>query len=371
MSATPDVVIVGGGIVGAACARALARRAFRVVICEPGPLPGAATPASAGMLAAQIEPNEALLALAVRARELYAGLAIELQESTGIDIGLWREGILSVAFDEARAAVLQQAVAHQRQAGLLCDWLAGREVRERWAGIAPDCLGALFAPEDGALVPAELARALMADATARGAIVRPAAATELLISAGRAAGVRTAAGETLPAAHVVLAAGAWSPDIAGLPQPLVVEPVRGQLLALPWPAETPATIVFHGHHYVLARGSEAICGSTMERAGFDARTTDTGLSAIRREAHRLVPALASATVLRSWAGLRPLNPDGRGIVGPDEHVQGLWYATGHGRSGVLFAALTGEIVGDLVATGATELEIGPLLPRAESPGGGG
>lgn len=371
MSATPDVVIVGGGVMGAACARALARRAFRVVVCDPGPLAGAATPASAGMLAAQIEPNEALVALAVRARDLYAELAPELKEATGIDIGLWRAGVLSVAFDEARASALQQAVALQRQAGLRCDWLAGTEVLERWAGVAPDCVGALFASEDGALDPVALARALLADATSRGAIVRPDAVAELLTSAGRAAGVRTAAGETLPAAHVVLAAGAWSPSLTGLPHPLAIEPVRGQLLTLPWPEATPATIAFHGHHYVLARGTEALCGSTMERVGFDPATTETGLAAIRREAERLLPALADAPITRSWAGLRPMTPDGRGIVGSDDDVAGLWYATGHGRSGILFAGLTGEIIGDLVATGETELDISPLLPRSESPEGGG
>jgi glycine oxidase len=371
MSATPDVVVVGGGVVGAACARALARRAFRVVVCEPGPLPGAASPASAGMLAAQIEPDDALLALAVRARDLYAELAPALRDATGIDIHLWHSGILSVAFDEARADALQRAVAHQRQAGLPCDWLAGAEVAERWPGLAPGCVGALLAVEDGSVDPVALTRALLADAAAGGASVRPASVTEVLTSAGRAAGVRMADGATLPAAHVVLAAGAWTPALAGLPRALVVEPVRGQLATLPWPAPTPPAIAFHGHHYVLARGGEAVCGSTMERAGFDARTTETGLAEIRREAHRLLPALAGAAVTRAWAGLRPLTPDGRGIVGPEEQVSGLWYAAGHGRSGVLFAGLTGEIIGDLVATGATELDIAPWRPRADTPRGGG
>ena len=102
MSGT-DVVVAGGGIIGSACARSAARRGLHVVLCEPGPLPGAASPAAAGMLAAQIEcDDDAMLALAVRARDLYGPLATELRAATGIDIGLWRTGILSVAFDEAR-----------------------------------------------------------------------------------------------------------------------------------------------------------------------------------------------------------------------------------------------------------------------------
>src|SRR2546422_5655245 len=99
---------MGGGAVGAACARAPALRGPRVAIFEPGPAPAAASPASAGMLAAQIEPtDDALLALSVRARDLYEPLAPELRETTGIDIGFWRAGIASVAFDDEAAAGLK------------------------------------------------------------------------------------------------------------------------------------------------------------------------------------------------------------------------------------------------------------------------
>lgn len=370
MTTAPDVVVVGGGVVGAACARALARRAYRVVICEPGPLAGAASAASAGMLAAQIEPDEVMLALAVRARDLYPTMGEELLAGTGVDIGLWRDGILSVAFDEPRADALQTSVGQQRQAGLRCDWLTAEEVRERWPGVAPQCLGALFAPEDGALDPAALTRALLADATARGATIRPLAVTKLLTKAGRVSGVR-AGGETVPAAHVVLAAGAWSSAIAGPARGLPVEPVRGQLVSQPWPAHTARVVAFHGHHYVLARGDSAISGTTVERVGFDNNVTPEGMADIQREAARLLPGLDGRPVDRSWAGLRPLTPDGRPIVGPEPRMAGLWYATGHGRQGVLLAGLTGEIVADLVATGATELDISALLPRQDPPGGGG
>ena len=370
MTETPDVVVVGGGVVGAACARALARRAYRVILCEPGPLPGAASPASAGMLSAQIEPDELLLGLAVRARDLYPALADELREATGVDIGLWRDGILSVAFDEERADALQLNVAFQRQAGLLCDWLAGDEVRERWPGVAPDCLGALYASEDGALDPSALTRALLADATARGATIRTERVTELLTRGDAATGVR-AGSTTIPAAHVVVAAGAWTGAIAGPTRRLPVEPVRGQLLSQPWPAGSARVIAFHSHHYVVSRGADAICGSTMERVGFDASVTADGTADIRREAARLLPALAGAPVTRSWAGLRPLTPDGRPIIGPDDAVSGLWYAVGHGRQGVLLAGLTGEIVADLVTTGETEVDVSAVLPRQAPATGGG
>jgi glycine/D-amino acid oxidase-like deaminating enzyme len=112
---------------------------------------------------------------------------------------------------------------------------------------------------------------------------------------------------------------------------------------------------------VLARSGEAIFCSTMERVGFDGAVTPAGVSEIVAAAKRLLPHLAVPT--RTWAGLRPLTPDGRPIVGPDPDVRGLWYATGHGRNGVLLAGLTGEIIASLVATGESEIEIAPLAPE--------
>src|SRR5436189_2321066 len=166
-----EVLVAGGGIIGAACARAAALRGLRVLICEPGPDPAAASAASAGILGPQIErTDEALRALGLRARDLYESLAPALAESTGIDIGLWRDGIASLAFDEPEAERLRDAVAHQRQAGLRCDWLEAEEVAERFPAAAPS-QGALFAPEDGAVNAPVLAGALLADAKRRGAEV--------------------------------------------------------------------------------------------------------------------------------------------------------------------------------------------------------
>jgi glycine oxidase len=335
-----DVGIVGGGAVGAACARAVALRGLAVAIWEPGPDPAAASPASAGMLAPQIEPaDDALVALSVRARDLYEPLAPALRATTGIDIGFWRAGIAAIAFDEAGAGRLKEEVARQRQAGLRCDWLGADEVHERWPGAAPDCQGALFAPEDGALDPQALTRACLADARRLGA---------------------TLYADPSPVAHAVVAAGVWSPQLRGLPRALPVEPLRGQMAATAWPAGCPPAIFYHDHGYVLARRGEALLGSTMERAGYDARVTNEGLAQIFRGAVRLLPALLTLAVERVWAGLRPATPDGRPILGPDPDVERLWYATGHGRSGILLAALTGEIIADLVTTGATDVDLGAL-----------
>ena len=355
-----DVAIVGGGAVGAACARAAALRGLEVAIFEPGPDPAAASPAAAGMLAAQIEPgDDAVVALSVRARDLYEPLAPALQETTGIEIGFWRAGIAAVAFDEPATDRLKEEVARQRQAGLRCDWLEVDEVRERWPGAAPDCRGALFAPEDGALDPQALTRACLADARRLGATLRAEKVEALASAQGRASGVVTARGTT-PAEHVLLAAGVWSPQVRDLPRPLPVEPLRGQMAATAWPDGAPPAILYHDHGYVLARGADAVLGSTMERAGYDARVTNEGLAQIFRGAVRLLPALVTQPVQRMWAGLRPATPDSRPILGPDPDTERLWYATGHGRNGILLAALTGEIIADLLTSGIPDVDISPF-----------
>jgi glycine oxidase len=367
-----EVIVVGGGVIGAACARAAALRGLRVALCEPGPDRAAASPASAGMLAAQIEPaDDSLRGLAVRGRDLYESLAPALRETTGLDIGFWREGIVSVAFDDATAAQLRDAVAQQRQAGLRCDWLEADEVAERFPGAAsaPGCRGALFAPEDGAVDPPALTAALLADARRLGVttVTERVVRVESGLGVGRATGVALAHG-TIAAAHVVIAAGAWSPRIGGLPRPLPVEPVRGQMAAARWPAGTPPAVLYSDHGYVLARGGEALMGSTMEHVGFDGRVTEVGIAQIVRGAARLLPALGAAPPTRTWAGLRPVTPDGRPIVGADPEVSGLWYATGHGRNGILLAALTGEIVADLLTKGETDVDIAALTPGRPAPG---
>jgi glycine oxidase len=137
--------------------------------------------------------------------------------------------------------------------------------------------------------------------------------------------------------------------------------VRGQLVETAWPAGVPPLTLYHDHGYVLPRGTHAILGSTMEHVGFDARVTPEGVSRIVRDAARLMPQIATLPIARSWAGLRPVTPDGLPIIGADPECEGLWYATGHGRNGILLAPLTGDIVADLLVDGRTALtDLEPL-----------
>jgi glycine oxidase len=367
-----DVIVIGGGAIGAACARAAAARGLHVALFDHGPASGAASPASAGLLAAQIEPgDDAWLALAVTARDRYRSLAGPLRQTTGIDIGFRNTGIATLAFTQERAGILAREGTRQRAAGLKAEWLTLGDVRRRWPGIAPDCVGALFAPDDGSVDAPALTLALLGDATRLGVRTRSDRIERIEHANGVITGVVSSSG-AVHARHVVVAAGAWSGTLAGLPRALPVSPVRGQLLSTPWPRRVPPAAFYHDHGYVLCRGSSAIMGSTMEHAGFESRITEPARAEIMEGARRLIPGLGDPE--RQWAGLRPMTPDGLPIIGADPDVEGLWYATGHGRNGILLAPLTGEIVADLITTGATSVEIESLKPArfdgaiVESPG---
>jgi glycine oxidase len=334
-----------------------------VAVLDPDSAWGVAWRASAGMLAPQIEARrgDVLFELGLAGRELYCDLANLLREATGIDIGLWRGGSAAVAIEESEAADLRSKVAWQRQQGHVCDWLEADEVRERYPWLGPS-VGALWAPHEGALDPVRLVEALRADAAAHGAELIVDEVVALEQRSDRATGVVGRRGR-YPAGSVLLAAGAWVRLLRGLPRPLPVEPVRGQMLALPRPDSVERAIVYHRDCYLLARGDETIAGSTMEYAGYDASVTSEGLGRILTAAVALCPPLSGAPVNRSWAGLRPVSPDGLPLLGPEPRLPGLWYAAGYGRHGILLAGITAMLL-RLMMNGQTPSEdLTPLRPE--------
>jgi glycine oxidase len=357
--------VIGGGAIGAACARELVMAGRSVLVLERGSDQdrGEAWRASAGMLAPQVEErqDDRIFELGIAARERYASLAEELRGTTGIDIGLWQEGIARVAVSEADAIEVRAQTAYQRQQGQPCDWLDAAEVRVRWPWLGPS-YGALWAPRDGALDPQALVQALRADLVARGGRLVPDEAAALEWRGSRIDAVVGVSGERYRAAHVLLAAGAWSNRLRGLPRPVSVEPVRGQMVALPWPSATPRCIFFGLHCYVVARGDEALAGSTMEYSGFDASVTPEGVDTIIEKVTALYPALERGAIRRTWAGLRPVTPDGLPIIGREPAADNLWIATGHGRNGMLYAAFTAQIVAQLLAGEYPEQDLAPVSP---------
>ncbi len=344
MTPKPDVLVVGGGAVGAATARALAKAGAGVTLIRDRELPGEAWRASAGMLAAQIEagPREPLFSLAVAGRAFYAREAAGLRAATGVDIGLTRDGILQIATEESQVDSFKDKVAWQRQQAQQADWLDPQEVKQGWPWLRPG-YGGFWSPGDGLVSPERLVAAFLADAERLGARLVEGHVSALWREEGRLAGV-VANGERVAAGTVVIAAGAWSGRIEELPRPLSIEPVRGTMFAYDWPSGAKPVTVYGNHCYLLRRGDELLAGATMEYAGFDTGRDATADAALLVRLTEIYPSLAAQTPRRHWSGFRPGSPDGLPIVGPEPRLPGLWYATGHGRNGILLAGITGELL---------------------------
>jgi glycine oxidase len=342
MTTTADVLVAGGGAVGAACAWALCRAGATVRVIQPPALAGEAWRASAGMLAAQIEAdaNDPGWALDLAGREFYREHAAVLRAESGIDIGLLECGVVQLALHEADAAPLRARVAWQQARGQQAEWLDPEVVRSRWPWLAPS-VGAFWSPNDGALDPLRLVDAFRTASQRAGAEW----ITDRVRSIDRTGNTLLGAiGDRgrYPAGAVVIASGAWAGSCLDLPRPLPVRPVRGQMAAFPWPDGVDPAVVYGAGGYLLCRGMELLAGSTMEEAGFDAAVTEAGRTGIQQRASAVYPALRRMSPTRTWAGLRPGTPDGRPIVGAEPALPGLWYAAGHGRKGIVLAGVTAE-----------------------------
>jgi glycine oxidase len=359
-----DVLVVGGGVVGAACARELALAGQAVTCVDPAVDQGQGWQAAAGLLAPQIEGGEddPLLEIGLAGREWCVATRESLEAATGIDLKLNICGILSLAPAESDEERLKAMVAWQRQHGLYCDWLLPDELQQRWPWL-PTARGALYAPQDGSLDPARLVQALVLDGERAGVRRVEDRITELETDGQRVTGVRGR--DRYSASTVVLAAGAWSGRIDRLPRPISVEPVRGQMVAFPRPAELQEDIIVYGGRglYLLTRDHELIAGSTMEHAAFASHTTPEGVTRIREGAEELCPFVRGTAPVRTWAGLRPGTPDGLPIIGPEPRMQGLWYATGHGRNGVLLAGVTAVVLLQMMKQEATLDSIAAFRPE--------
>jgi glycine oxidase len=351
-----DVVVVGGGVIGLACAWRLSRRGADLTVVERSTPPAGATRVAAGMLApvgelAFGEPE--LLKMTLAAAELYPGFVAEIEAAGGRSSSYAAHGALHVALDRDEAAELRRLHELQRSLGLGAEWLPPRRCRELEPGLTPSFNGGVHAPGEAAVDPRALSEALLAALAAEGVEVRTGVEVDAaLLDGERLAGVRTAAGEELRAPTVVLAAGAWSGQAGWLPESArpPVRPVKGQILELrSRDGAAPCTrIVASERVYLTPRpDGRLIVGATIEEQGFDTAVTAGGVHELLREAYRLLPEVAEMELVEATAGLRPGTPDNLPRVGPSP-VEGLVWATGHYRNGILLAPLAANAVAALL-----------------------
>jgi glycine oxidase len=342
-----DVVVIGGGIVGCACAYELARAGARVDLLEYGKTGMQATNAAAGMLAPLIESSGPgpMLEFGLRALREYPDLVDELAP-TGVDVEFRPHGILKVAVTEPGVLELRRRFAWQRGQGLPVDWLDGATCRELEPRLSRRVTAGIFSSSEGGVNNQMLSLAIERAAAALGATLHNQTPATGFVTSGRRITAVRLGGDAFACDYVVLAAGARSGQIARkLRASVPVLPVRGQMVALGGMSAPIRHIVWGPDGYLVPRANGLVfAGATVEDVGFRRRTTKAGLAAMRAMARALVPQLGAATVQFAWAGLRPGTPDALPIIGPVPGWDNLIAATGHFRNGILLGPLTGKVV---------------------------
>jgi glycine oxidase len=356
--AAADVVVIGGGTIGLSIAWRAAQRGLRVIALERGRAGGGTSHYAAGMLApvAEVTPGEEpMLDLGLRSVRRYPEFVTELTAAAGVaDIGYTRCGTLLVARDADEAEALERELALRRRFDLRVERLLASEARRREPGLAPALRLALDVPDDHAVDPRRLVPALAAAVRSAGGEVRehcPVDAVEL--AAGAVHGVALADGSQVRATQVVVAAGVWTGELAGLPEAALVpvRPVKGQIMRLHDPAGPGLLrrVIRMGPTYITPRGDgRYVLGATSEERGFDTTVTAGAAFELLRDAAELVPGISELVIDEFAAGLRPGTPDNLPAIGPGE-IGGLHWAVGHRRNGILLTPITAELIAGALA----------------------
>ncbi|MGI8838282.1 MAG: glycine oxidase ThiO [Pyrinomonadaceae bacterium] len=359
---TADVAIIGGGVIGIAVARALAKRGLRdVLVIERSSLGAEASSAAAGMLAPQAEADcdDDFFRLCCQSRDLYPAFAQSLHDETGIDIELENSGTLYLAFTEEDESELEKRYEWQVSTGLDVEKLSGDTAKLLEPCVSDGVRAALRFPLDAQVENRRLISALAAANEALGVrVLTGVSADSLDIKHNGVAGIETSRG-FIATEKVVIAGGAWTSQILNeaLPNPRV-EPVRGQMVSFDATPQIAQHVIYSSRGYLVPRrDGRLLAGSTTEHAGFDKRVTAAGMQSIVTAALEISARIAALPLTSSWAGLRPRAADGLPVLGPCAEIAGVFYATGHYRNGILLTPVTAE----LLARAIVDREIPPPL----------
>jgi glycine oxidase len=347
MTEHPDVLILGGGVIGLSAAWFLAEAGVRVAIVDKGDFGQQASWAGAGILS-PVHPDHvqtALDQLRAQSWSLFPSLSRKLREQTGIDNGYFVCGGLEL-FTRAD----DESSDEWRGEGIACEEVKGEELHRRCPYLSPSVQRAYYLPDMAQVRNPRHLKALQAACAACGVSMRPGCPAHRLVRRGeRIESVDTERGR-LTAGSYLLTAGAWS---EGLLEPLGwrpgIRPVRGQIALLNTGTAGIRPLLLCGKRYLAPRGDgRVLVGSTEEDAGFEARTTTAAISELLQFAVSLVPSLAGAAVERCWAGLRPGSPDGKPFLGSVPGADNLFVAAGHFRAGIQLSPGTAFVMKQLL-----------------------
>ncbi len=353
----PEVIIIGGGVIGAASAYYLSRRGVRVLLLERGHLGAGASGVTASMIAPSGATPEPLWALGRESLKLLP----EVEQDTGINLEIIRGGSISIAFEDKHVEALHDTEQLNRRCGVNCDMLDGAAAQQLAPVLSPRVIAALHMPDNYHVNPFRLNEAYVKGAQNHGATIRYGVNVRDITTDGR---VVTNDGG-IDADRVIVAAGAWTGELlerCDIDVP--VTPGRGQaIITEACPTATPLIVMCPGHVYTrqTARGNFYL-GSHTEYVGFDRSITLDKISTYARELIEAVPLLGRLKAIRFFCGFRPMVEDNLPLIGPLPDQPKLLIAAGHGRNGVFLSAATGQAISELIVDGASEISLDAMQP---------
>ncbi|MCQ4087858.1 glycine oxidase ThiO [Saccharibacillus sp. JS10] len=353
-------IVLGGGIIGLACALELRLRGAAVTVLEAETCGGQASGAAAGMLAPYSENPESpdeFFRLCRESLDLYPNWQQRIRELSGIDFEYTESGSLYAAYHEADLLALESRLRWQRQHGSSGELLRGAALVSAEPGLSRQVVAALRTPEERHVYAPDLVGALIAACLNAGVLIREQLGKLELAAWERGVEVRAAgdSGEAVfQADQLVICTGAWAghlPSELGLELP--VHPIRGQICAYPWDTRQAGTepvrhMIFSSQGYLVQKANGTlVCGASEDVAGFDTSVTERGIARLLRWNRSVLPALEDRQPIHRWAGLRPATLDGRPLIGRLSRAERVILAAGHYRNGILLAPATAKLVADL------------------------
>ena len=357
-----DVVIVGGGIIGGSIAFELAQRNLRVTVLDRREFMREASWAAAGMLSPAPDCPAAipLVPLGRASLALYPEFVEAVEDASGLRTGYRTDGTIEVICRGDAERELSTLVALHHGLGLPCEPLPLDEARKMEPALGRDARAAALLPDESSIEPRALTSAVLAAASARGVALRPGVEViSLVLEGAKCIGVKSSGGGIWHSSQVVLAAGCWSSQIPEAAPYAPTLPVRGQMAALRHSGRPIRHVLRSDRGYLVPRGvaspQTVVVGSTIENVGYQKRVTSGGVEKILSAANELVPELAAAEVIETWCGLRPGTPDQLPVLGPAE-IDGLTFATGHYRNGILLSPITAKLIAEWITERRTSMD---------------
>ncbi len=341
-----DVAIAGGGVIGGAIALELARAGLRVGVFDRQQPGQEASWASAGILSPAPE-NPGMIAMVPLGKaslSLYPEFIARVEEISGKSAGFRPKGTLEALFSQDAKAELSTIIALHHGLGLKAEPLRAEDARELEPALSAEVEAAVLRPDEASVDNRALTGAVLEAAQRSGAEFFPGNSAREIWHAGKRCAGLVVQNEKVEAKWTIIAAGCFSAAIKDAAAYAPVRPVKGQMAALRAEDLMIERVLWSDKIYLVPRNDgRIIAGATVERVGFDKRTTAGGIQKILSAAIELAPGLANARVEETWAGLRPDSPDHLPILGPTD-VEGLLMATGHFRSGILLTPITARLV---------------------------